>query len=442
MKKAKIILSLLLLTFIVLSLFSGCDGKGDSSSKPQDDTISDPSEISIHEYYSFTNKETGLNLEAVPIEGNAINFMSMKPAAEGDNQAFQIYKYREGYFIVSKANGKALLPGSNSTVTGRGVQIANIDLSSSFQQWKIEKAEEEGYFKIINCGSSLALTDDEGPRQTTPLVWDAQLWKISKAQSPKWELVWSDEFEGPEINKDNWIYEEGYQRNNELQSYTKDPKNAFIRDGCLVIKTIKEPTPSRYANPEGKKVFEYSSASLLTLGKQEWLYGRFEMKARLPKGQAIWPAFWMCGTQDEWPENGEIDILEMWGGEGTDGRISCNLHWSENGQYTKWSEVREIILPNNEKFNDSFHIFALEWDENQLRFYMDDLLYAAKYINTPGMEKGYRQPHHLWVNTAVAPDEWGWGDASINNYPQEYIIDYIRVYQQQPKTETSSIESK
>lgn len=429
----------IILFFMILSLFTaalpGCksDDENNSSTSGESSEISEVTgmtDITNLDFYTITNKGSQMNIQTETMD-LFNSTLTMKSAAETDEQAYQIYKYGENYFIISKTNGKAIRPSSSSANEGQGIIITNVDLSSKSQQWKLESAGD-GYFKIVNCANSLVLTHDGELCQAADGSQDNRLWKIAKTDAPQWQQVWSDEFDGPQINEDNWVYEEGYMRNDELQSYTKDPKNAFIREGCLVIKTIKEPTESKRPDPTGKTTFEYSSASLLTLGKQEWLYGRFEMKAKLPKGQAIWPAYWMCGTQDSWPKNGEIDILEMWGGQDTDGRISCNLHWSENGQYTKWSEVREITLPNNEKFNDKFHTIALEWDENQLRFYMDDLLYAAKYIDTPGMERGYRQPHHLWINTAVAPDKWGWGDASLNTYPQEYVIDYIRVYQQKP----------
>lgn len=432
MKKTKHIISFFLVFCLLTALLAGCKSEEEDNTFDTSDTsesleVTDMSDISNLHFYTITNKESGMTIEA-----NSLDYdnreLSMKPSTQGDKQAFQIYKYGENYYIVNKTNGKTLMPNGLSSEEGEKIVITNVNLSSQSQQWKLEKTEN-GYFKIINSANSLALTEDNGICQTRSGNQDNQLWSIKKIEAPEWNLVWSDEFDGPEINEDNWIYEEGYQRNDELQSYTKDPKNAFIREGYLVIKTIKEPTESTRPNNEGKTTFEYSSASLLTLGKQEWLYGRFEMKAKLPKGQAIWPAFWMCGTTDTWPNNGEIDILELWGGESTDGKIFCNLHWSENGQVTKWFGEHSITLPNNEKFNDKFHTFTLEWDKNQLRFYMDDLLYAAKYIDTPGMERGYRQPHHIWINTAVAPNKWGWGDASINTYPQEYIIDYIRVYQ-------------
>ena len=130
-----------------------------------------------------------------------------------------------------------------------------------------------------------------------------------EANSPgaeaQWKVVWSDEFNGPAIDKSVWNYEIGLIRNKEPQYYTDRAENSYIENGNLVIET-------RMENYRGAP---YTSASLNTRGRKAFLYGRIEMRARLPKGNAIWPAFWTMGERGRWPRCGEIDIMEMWVGK-------------------------------------------------------------------------------------------------------------------------------
>lgn len=237
-----------------------------------------------------------------------------------------------------------------------------------------------------------------------------------------WTLVWSDEFNGPDIDRSAWTFERGYCRNDELQNYTDNPKNAYIEDGKLVIKTIKEQS---YAYNKGW--MDFSSASLKTRGKKFFTYGRFEIRARLPYGQAIWPAFWMCGENGEWPHNGEIDIMEFWGGPNSDNVIYSNVHYVRNGNLTSWGQ-KACWLPSG-RYADDFHVIGLEWDEESLKFYVDGKIHNIFPLDTQNLRNIFSKPFFLWINTAVAPDKWNWGDAYLNTYPQTYEIDYVRVYQ-------------
>lgn len=230
-----------------------------------------------------------------------------------------------------------------------------------------------------------------------------------------WKLIWSDEFNKSSIDTSIWKYEEGYIRNKELQYYTKRPENAHIENGNLVITTRKETIDT----------FAYTSASLQTRGTKSFLYGRIEMRAKLPYGPGIWPAFWTLGNDLDWPNCGEIDIMEMWGGAATDGKAYGNAHWAENGKH-KNAEAHFYQLPGNKKLADNYHIYAVEWEKDEMRFYLDEHCYFTFKIDNESKAHGFRQPHFILVNTAVAP--WG-PPADTNTYPQTYKIDYIRVYQ-------------
>ncbi len=241
-----------------------------------------------------------------------------------------------------------------------------------------------------------------------------------------WKLVWNDEFKGNEIDPSKWEYDLGGHGfgNNESQYYTNRPENAYIDNGKLIIKAMKE----EYG---GKP---YTSAKLRTRGKADWTYGRFEVRAKLPEGKGIWPAIWMMPTDLEvyggWPSCGEIDIMELVGHEPNKvyGTIHMgNPHFYTGGNYT----LREG------KFSDDFHIFTLEWTPSEMRWYVDDILYSTKNDwftrKNKDAEKEpfpapFNRPFYLQLNLAVGGDWPGYPDETTV-FPQTFEIDYVRVYQ-------------
>jgi beta-glucanase (GH16 family) len=231
-----------------------------------------------------------------------------------------------------------------------------------------------------------------------------------------WKLIWKEEFNKSKIDTSIWKFEKGLIRNSELQYYTDRAENAHIKNGKLFITTIKE-------NYEG---FNYTSASLQTRGSKSFLYGRIEMRAKLPSGPAIWPAFWTLGNDLDWPNCGEIDIMEMFGSESGDKIVTGNVHWQKDGKHTSMGEQHELL--NGKKLGDNFHIYAIEWDKDEIKFFFDDICYFTFPIDDDAKAHGFRQPHFILINTAVHP--WTKG-VENNTYPQQYIIDYIRVYQKQ-----------
>ena len=240
----------------------------------------------------------------------------------------------------------------------------------------------------------------------------------------EYKLVWSDEFDEPQINTDVWGWEEGYVRNGEHQLYTKAPENSYIKDSCLVIESIKT----------GDKDCPYTSASLNTYGKKEFLYGKIEMRAKLPYGEGIWPAFWMLGVnikEKPWPECGEIDIMEMVGGNGRD-IATCPF-----GDYVSDSVCQATIHYTNEqpglqrafefadrKLCDDFHVYGVEWTEEYLKFYVDNVIYNSCDIREL---PAFHKPHYVLVNTAIGGD-WAKGCDETTVFPQKYFIDWIRYY--------------
>lgn len=230
-------------------------------------------------------------------------------------------------------------------------------------------------------------------------------------------LVWQENFDGAEINRDEWSFEKGYIRNNELQFYEDSNKNAFIRNGKLVLRALKTNNPQK----------PYTSASINTRYGQHFLYGRIEMRAKLPFGQGIWPAFWTLGTDIGtvgWPKCGEIDIFELIGGNTVypngDGRIHTNIHTPEPAN----NKIGGLFELRNSSFADDFHIFGINWTEKLLEFYVDNIIFCRWNIeDVPELHK----PHYILLNIAVGGN-WPGPPEDTTVFPQEYVVDWIRYY--------------
>jgi beta-glucanase (GH16 family) len=232
-----------------------------------------------------------------------------------------------------------------------------------------------------------------------------------------WRLVWSDEFNGTALDRSRWILETGGHGwgNNELEYYTDRTgaaANARVEGGNLVIEARREDFGGRL----------YTSARMKT--SASWTYGRIEGRLRLPFGQGIWPAFWTLGNNIGtvgWPACGEIDIMEMIGGSGRESTVHGTIHWDFNG-YANFG--RSFSGPN---FSQAFHVYAIEWDNREIRWYVDGTLYNTANITINGTEEFHR-PFFIILNVAVGGNWPGNPDGSTT-FPQRMLVDYIRVYQ-------------
>jgi beta-glucanase (GH16 family) len=259
--------------------------------------------------------------------------------------------------------------------------------------------------------------------QTAPPVADPA------REAGGWELVWNDEFNGPEgsaVDRSKWIPETGGAGwgNRELETYTDRPENASIHEGNLVIKAVAE----KYTGADGIPR-NYTSARLKTQGKFSETYGRFEARIQLPSGQGMWPAFWMLGDdidQVHWPGSGEIDIMENIGKE------PAIIHGSLHGPGFVGTTGLEApyALPGQQRFADGFHVFAVEWDDESVSFFVDRDLYVRRTRADlrPGWKWVFDHPFFLILNLAVGGDWPGDPDATTV-FPQSMRVDYVRVYQ-------------
>ncbi len=259
------------------------------------------------------------------------------------------------------------------------------------------------------------------------LLFNVLLATSLAASSPEWELVWSDEFNGNEIDFTKWAIEEhGHGGgNNELQYYIDRKENVRVEDGNLVIQANKE----RYE--QAGIIREYTSGRIRTKRRASWQYGRFEIKAKLPKGRGIWPAIWLLpetAQYGKWAASGEIDIMELLGHQPNviHGTLHYGQPWPDNqsssGTYTLESG----------DFSEDFHVFALEWTSSEIRWYIDGTLYQKQnqwHSSASPYPAPFDQPFHLILNVAVGGN-WAGPPSVSTPFPATMRVDYVKVYQQ------------
>jgi beta-glucanase (GH16 family) len=238
-----------------------------------------------------------------------------------------------------------------------------------------------------------------------------------------WELLWQDEFDGNTFDTSNWTYDlgGGGWGNGEMQVYTDKPENARVENGLLVIEARKETLENGG--------LQFTSARLKTQGLQTFQYGRIEARIKVPEGKGLWPAFWMLGENFPvagWPDCGEIDIMEYVGREPD--LIIGTMHgpgYSGALGLSKW---------NRQSYNiaDDFHIYAIEWDANQISWFFDGEKYSTftreVVSNRPWV---FDQPFFIILNMAIGGTLGGLVTPDTE-FPAHYLVDYVRVYNKIP----------
>jgi beta-glucanase (GH16 family) len=273
----------------------------------------------------------------------------------------------------------------------------------------------------IAKATELAAATPDPRLQRTPTT------AVTTTPSADWKLVWSDEFDGPDgsrVNNDFWTPEQGGSGwgNNELEYYTSHVENAYLENGSLVIEARKEQFGGN----------AYTSARLVTRGKAAWTYGRFEIRAKLPKGQGIWPAIWLMpdtNTYGNWPAGGEVDIMELLGH--APATVYGTLHWG-NPHASSGKSFTLVGVPD---FSEEYHVFTLEWEPGEFRWYVDGVQYHTvnKWMtSSPGavFPAPFDKPFYVILNVAVG-GSWPGSPDSTTIFPQKMYVDYVRVYQEQ-----------
>jgi beta-glucanase (GH16 family) len=238
----------------------------------------------------------------------------------------------------------------------------------------------------------------------------------------KYQLVWADEFNGTKLDSTKWSYQIGNRHgwgNHEKEYYTSE--NAIVKDGYLTIIAKKE-------NRDG---FDYTSSRIHTINKGDWKYGKFEMRAKLPIGKGMWPAFWMMPTKSVyggWPVSGEMDIMEYLGNDST--TVYGTLHYGGRPPDNKHTGKSFKLVEGD--FHNQFHTFTLIWERGKVQWLVDDSLYQTQtewYTTEGEFPAPFDQEFHIILNMAVGGDWPGYPDESTR-FPQKFIVDYVRVYQE------------
>jgi beta-glucanase (GH16 family) len=259
--------------------------------------------------------------------------------------------------------------------------------------------------------------------------------------TPDDKLVWEDDFSKdpaglPDPTK--WVQERGWVRNRETQYYTRNrPENARVENGHLIIEARRETkdsfTPTdNFDEAYGKKwvntdfkLLNFTSASLTTLGKESWLYGRFEIRAKMPGGTKVWPALWTLGENVGtvgWPRCGEIDLVEMLGSQPH--IVGGNFHFAKakTGEHC-FAGGGQLTVPTSDT---DFHVYTIDWNADRIDLYVDGVKHSELGVKSAEADgqNPYRKPQYLIMNLALEGNTFNGA-----TFPQQMIIDYVRVYQ-------------
>jgi beta-glucanase (GH16 family) len=261
-----------------------------------------------------------------------------------------------------------------------------------------------------------------------------------RADEP-YKLVWHDEFNTDgRPDSTNWNYENGFVRNEELQWYQAD--NAVCKDGVLMITARSEKRPNPLYRPDARdwrcvrKEVTCTSACLTTMGKREFLYGRIEVRARLPIARGSWPAIWTLGRQHPWPSCGEIDIMEFYHINGVPHLLANVACGTDQRSAPRWhTETRPFahFLEKDPYWGARFHVWRMDWDADSICLYVDgELMNKTLLKNTVNGRIGnydnpFRTPQYILLNLAVGGQSGGPVDEDA--LPMRYEVDYVRVYQ-------------
>ena len=236
-----------------------------------------------------------------------------------------------------------------------------------------------------------------------------------------YELIWQDEFEvdgKPDTTR--WDFEYGRIRNQEAQYYTDSLKNARVENGHLIVEAHKEQMEDA----------AYTSASITTMDIAEWKYGKFEVSAKLPKGRGLWPAIWMLSENWKevgWPECGEIDIMEHVGYEKD--TIYGTVHTKAYNHVIGTEKGGSVFIKDP---YSEFHTYSVVWTPEQIDFLLDGMMYQQfKNEHKTSAEWPFDQNFHLKLNIAVGGIWGGLQGIEDSIFPQQMVVDYVRVYQLQ-----------
>lgn len=321
---------------------------------------------------------------------------------------------------LTASEGEDYVPASGTITFAPGETSATISVEIVIDEY----IEEDEQFRVVLVESQNGLFLD-GIQQAigtirnddTAIQVTTEGYVSADSYAGK-TLVWSDEFEGDEIDLSNWTYDLGAHGwgNQELQLYTSSSENSYVHDGNLMI----------VAKEQGAM---YTSARMKSIDLQEFQYGRIDVRAVLPKGQGIWPAIWMLGANFPsagWPACGEIDIMELIGS--SPNYVHGTVHYGND--YTQHQFTGQGTgIPFGETFSDEFHVFSIDWNAQGITWYLDDAEFFSIDQSVSGSQNyPFDNPFFFILNVAVGGQWPGYPDETTE-FPQYMAVDYVRVFQ-------------
>jgi len=286
---------------------------------------------------------------------------------------------------------------------------------------------------LLTIAGTLALTNLQA-QNIDPFKPD---FSLPAAVKEGYRLVWNDEFNtNGKPAAANWEFEHGFVRNEELQWYQEN--NAVCTNGVLLIEGRRERIRNIHYDSTStdwhfKTPFaEYTSASINTRGHWAWLFGSFEIRARIDTTKGAWPAIWTLGSQGEWPLNGEIDIMEFYRVKDTP-TILANVAWGTEKRFVARWNTKMISLNNftdkDPNWVKKFHTWRMDWSAAAIKLYLDDELLNETLLTgtiNPDGSNPFSRPQYLLLNLALGRNG---GDPAGSKMPVKYEVDYVRVYQ-------------
>lgn len=393
------------LILLAISLLSNCSKSGGGSAPAP---VTNP-KISIDDHTrtegngGITNFSFNVTLDKSSTKTVSVNYTTVEGFAKA------------GEDFTASAQTITFNPGETiKTIT---IPVVADDLKEGNDDFKIQlSAAVNG--DIYKSTAVATIENDDSKVPFTNAGYDAP------TSYPGYTLAWADDFTAGPLNLTNWSFENGDGcpnvcgwGNNELEYYTDRADNLFFQDGKMIIEAKKE-------TYSGKN---YTSSKIVTRGKKVFKFARIDIRAKLPKGKGIWPAFWLLPQNNVfggWPKSGEIDLMEMIGHEAN--RTYGTLHFGPGPGSTQLG--RNYTLPSG-IFNDEFHVFSLEWKQDQIKWLVDGNVFST-YVKADLGSNNYpfNEDFFLIFNLAVGGN-WPGSPAANTYFPQWLIVDYVRVYQ-------------
>lgn len=339
-----------------------------------------------------------------------------------------------------RAGSEAQLKGNGGTVLG--------DYGHGGASWqKAEHKFNTGENEYVLIELVKWVTDSNALAYKNAAYIDNVVLTGEEKEPEVYSEIWRDDFNEEQLDTKDWGYELGCIRGVEQQHYVNSKDNVFMRNGNLVLKATDRAKEDQYKNPRGNRQVIYNSGSVRTHGKREFLYGKIEMRAKLPKGRGAFPAFWTLGadfTLDGkvngkqgygWSRCGEIDIMELLGGyegEERNRQVWGTPHFYDAKLGDQWDQDTTgsggRAYTNATDFNDDYHVFGIVWNPDKIEWYVDGKIYNTLDFNKyPSAKKCFNRPQYIQLNLAMGGN-WP-GDAATNLAGTEFVIDYVS-YQQ------------